>query len=239
MAISGQKFDLPQMKDYLERKIPNIRLLSDLTLSESDFKSLGAKLKSAFSFNDRKEGIEDIMICYLVYWVYALIYWKEETGMHDELTDFFADLPQYQLRYHFMMLLDTFDDHNLDKFGYEDADVDVLCSKLIARHAGIPNDEKYQIFELIDDYRNQNVSVDTMVADIYAHLPYKSRYIFSLLDERSRQDIIWEIRTVMAEACSKVYTREELLKKHPHISFSLIDYCFYWQEGRELINQAR
>ena len=28
-----------------------------MTLSETDFKSLGAKLKSAFSFTERKEGI--------------------------------------------------------------------------------------------------------------------------------------------------------------------------------------
>lgn len=239
MGVSGQKFDLPQMKEYFEKQIPNIRLLSDLTLSEADFKSLGIRLKSAFSFTDQKDGIEDIMICYLVYWVYALIYWDEDVGIHDELTDFCADLPQHQIRHHFGMLLDTFADYNIEKFGYYDECVEELCSRLIARHAGIPNDEKYQVFEIIDDYRNQNVSVDTMMADIYAHLPYKSRYIFSLLDEKSRQAVIWEIRTIMAEICSQVYTRNELLYKYPSTSVSLIDYCFYWQEGKALLNQAR
>ena len=239
MGASGQKFDLPQMKEYFEKQIPNIRLLSDMTLSETDFKSLGIKLKSAFSFTDRKEGIEDIMICYLVYWVYALIYWNEETGIHDELTDFCANLPQYQIRHHLQMLIDTFADYNIDDFDYQNDGVEELCSKLIARHAGIPNDEKYQVFELIDDYRNQNVSVDTMVADIYAHLPYKSQYIFSLLDHVSRQEVIWEIRTIMAEICSRAYTREELFEKYPNTSVSLIDYCFYWQEGKALLNQAR
>ena len=87
MGVSGQKFDLLQMKEYFENQIPNMRVLSDMTLSESDFKSLGAKLKSAFSFTDRKDGIEELMICYLVYWVYALIYWDEDTGIHDVLTD--------------------------------------------------------------------------------------------------------------------------------------------------------
>ena len=104
---------------------------------------------------------------------------------------------------------------------------------------GIPNDEKYQVFELIDDYRKQNVAVDAMVADIYAHLPYKSRYIFSLLDSRSRQDVIWEIRTIMTEVSLKTPTRDELLEKYPHTSVSLIDYCFYWKEGRELLEQAK
>lgn len=239
MGVSGQKFNLPQMKEYFEMQIPNIRVLSDMTLSETDFKSLGTRLKSAFSFTDRKDGIEDIMICYLVYWVYALLYWDEETGIHDELTDFCADLPQHQLRHHFEMLLDTFADYNIEKFSYQDENVEELCSKLIARHAGIPNDEKYQVFEMIDDYRNQNVSIDTMMADIYAHLPFKSQYIFSLLDETSRQDMLWEIRTIMAETCSQVYTRKELLDKYPHTSISLIDYCFYWQEGKALLNQAR
>lgn len=239
MGVSGQKFDLPQMKEYFEQQIPNIRLLSDLTLSEADFKSLGLRLKSAFSFTDQKDGIEDIMICYLVYWVYALIYWDEDVGIHDELTDFCADLPQHQIRHHFEMLLDTFADYNIEKFGYFNESVEELCLKLIARHAGIPNDEKYQVFELIDDYRSQNVSVDTMMADIYAHLPYKSQYIFSLLDEQSRQAMIWEIRTIMAEICSQARTRNELLCKYPSTSVSLIDYCFYWQEGKALLNQAR
>lgn len=239
MGVSGQKFELPQMKEYFEKQIPNIRVLSDMTLSETDFKSLGAKLKSAFSFTDRKDGIQEIMLCYLVYWVYALIYWDEETGIHDELTEYCSRLPQYQLRHHFQMLVDTFADYGIDDFGYQADSIEELCSILIARHAGIPNDEKYQVFELIDDYRNQNVSVDTMVSDIYAHLPYKSRYIFSLLDQNSRQEMIWEIRSIMASICSGSYTRDELLLKYPRTSVSLIDYCYYWQEGRSLLNQAK
>lgn len=239
MTVSGQKFDLPHMKEYFEQKIPEIRVLSDMALSEADFKSLGAKLKSAFSFTNRKYGDEDIMICYLVYWVYALIYWQKDTGIHDELTDYCEDLPQYQLRHHFQMLLDTFDNYKIDKFGYKDSEAWVICPKLIARHAGIPNDEKYQVFELIDDYRNHNASVDVMVKDIYEHLPYKSKYIFSLLDERSRQDIIWEIRIIMADTCSKAYSRDELLEKHPNTSISLIDYCLFWQEGKTFLNQVR
>ncbi|MBQ9983230.1 MAG: hypothetical protein IJP29_01435 [Lachnospiraceae bacterium] len=239
MGVSGQKFDLQQMKDYFEEQMPNIRLISDLTLSESDFKSLGAKLKSAFVFKDNKDGIEEIILCYLVYWVYALLYWNEDTGIHDELTDYCAQLPQYQIRRHFQMLVDTFADYGICDFGYQSDNVEELCSLLIARHAGIPNDEKYQVFELIDDYRNQNVSVDTMVADIYSHLPYKSQYIFSLLDSNTRQDVIWEIRTIMAEISSQVYARDEMLEKYPNTSVSLIDYCFYWKEGRALLEKAK
>jgi hypothetical protein len=123
MGVSGQKFDLSQMKDYFESQVSGIRLISDMTLSESDFKSLGAKLKSAFSFTDRKDGIEEIMICYLVYWVYALIYWDENTGIHDELTDYCANLPQYRLRHHFQMLLDTFEDYGLFNFNYRSENI--------------------------------------------------------------------------------------------------------------------
>jgi len=183
--------------------------------------------------------MEELIICYLVYWVYALIYWDEDQGIHDELTDYCAKLPQYQIRYHFQLLLETFADYDIADYGYTAESVEERCSMLIARHAGIPNDEKYQVFELIDDYRKQTDSVEIMVADIYAHLPYKSRYIFSLLDERSRIEMIWEIRTIMAEVSLHQYSRDELLEKYPHTSVSLIDYCFYWKEGRELLNQGQ
>ncbi len=238
MGTSGKKIDLPQMKSYFEEQIPRIRLISDMTLTEADFKSLGVKLKSAFAFSDKKDGIEDIMICYLVYWVYALIYWDEENGIHDELTDYCSGLPQYQLRHHFEMLVDIFADYNIQKFGYQNDNIEELASILIARHAGIPDDEKCKVFDLIDDYRNQNVSVDTMVEDIYAHLPYKSKYIFSLMDEQSRQDVIWEIRTIMAEVSSCAYTKEELIEKYPDMSIRLISYCIYWQENKSIINRA-
>ncbi len=239
MDASKHKFDLSQMKDYFEDRMHHVRLISDLTLSESDFKSLGAKLKSAFSFKDSKDGMEDVIICYLVYWVYALLYWDEETGIHDELTQYCEALPQYKLRHHFQMLLDAFVDYEIDDFGYEADSLEERCSMIIARHAGIPNDEKYQVFELLDDYRNQNVSVDAMVEDIYSRLPYKSKYIFSLLDQRSRQEIIWEIRTIMTEVSLRTLTRDELLEKYSGTSVSLIDYCFYWREGRTLLEQVQ
>ncbi len=236
---SGQKFNLPEMKTYFEEQIPKVRLISDLALSETDFRRLGTKLKSAFVFSDKKDGIDEIMLCYLVYWVYALIYWDEDTGIHDELTDYCAELPQHQIRHHFEMIVDLFADYDIEKFGYQNDSVEEQAMVLIARHAGIPNDEKYLVFELIDDYRNQNVSVTQMVNDIYSHLPYKSKYIFSMLDYQSRQDMIWEIRALMADICSGVPSREELLAKYPHTSISLIDYCFFWQEGRSLIDQAK
>lgn len=239
MGASGQEFDLAQMKDYFEKEIPNIRLISDLTLSERDFKSLGSKLKSAFSFRNSSDGVEEIIICYLVYWVYALFYWDEDTGIHDELTEYCADLPQYKLRHHFQMLLDTFANYGIDDFGYEADSIEERCSMIIARHAGIPDDEICQVFDLIDDYRNLNVSVDEMVADIYSMLPYKSRYIFSLLDSRSRQEIIWEIRTIMTEVALETCTRDELLEKYPQTSIRLINYCFCWMEGRTFLKRAK
>lgn len=238
MGVSGKKFDLPQMKEYFEQQIPYVRVLSDMTLSEADFKSLGAKLKSAFSFANNKDSIDEIVICYLVYWVYALIYWDEETGIHDELTDYCMKLPQYQLRHHLQMLLEAFADYGIYEFGYHEGDDSDVCTMIIARHAGIPDDEKYEVFELIDDYRNHSVSVDDMIRDIYVHMPYKSRYILSLLDERSRQEVIWEIRTIMAEVSSGVYTREELIERYPRTSIRMIDYCIYWHDNHALVQQA-
>ncbi|MBR1866674.1 MAG: hypothetical protein IJ801_09230 [Lachnospiraceae bacterium] len=239
MVFSGQKYDLSQMKEYFEKQIPQIRLLSDLSLSEADYKSLGARLKAAFTFSNRKEGLEDTMICHLVYWVYALVYREEDSGLCNELTEFCADLSQYQARHHMQLLLDTFANYNIDDFGYKEGTVEERCFRLIARHAGIPNDEKFQVFDLMEPYRQQNVSVDTMMEEIYSGLPYRSRYIFSLLDSSSRQEVIWEIRRLMEAVCSGSLTREEILMQYPTISACLVDYCFYWQESKSAMDQAK
>lgn len=239
MSVSELEYDLPQMKEYFERQIPKIRLISDLKLNEDDFRRLGVMLKSAFSFEENKNDIEDIIICYLVYWVYALLYWDENVGIHDELTDYCTKLPQHMLRYHFQMLRDAFANYEINEFGYETDSIEELCSRILARHAGIPDDESHQVFDLIDDYRNQNISVDSMVADIYTHLPYKTRYIFSLLDNHTRREMIWEIRNIMTEVSLGTCTMDELLEKYSDTSISLIDSCFYWKADRRQLGNMK
>ncbi len=239
MSVSGLEYDLPQMKEYFEKQLSKVRLISDLKLKEEDFKKLGVMLKSAFSFEENKNNIEEIIICYLVYWVYALLYWDEDTGIHDELTDYCMKLPQHMLRYHFQMLRDAFVDYQINEFGYQADSVEELCSMVLARHAGIPEDEIYQVFDLIDDYRNQNISVDSMVADIYAHLPYKTRYIFSLLDQPTRREMIWEIRNIMTEVSLSTCTMNAMLDKYSDTSINLIDSCFCWKAERRQIRNVQ
>lgn len=226
----SQNFDLLAMKDYFEKEMDHIRLISDISLSEAEFKMLGIKLKEVFKLPNYNEIMDNLMICYLVYWVYALIYWDEEVGIHDELTDFCSNLPQYQVRHHLSMLVDTLDDYNVNDFGYDRSQIDDFCSMVISRHAGIPFNEQSCIFDWIDDYRRQDCSIEKMLEALYLELPYKSYYIFSLLDQGSRQQMIWEIRTIMAEVSARIHNKSELLIKYPKISSRLIDSCLRWYE---------
>lgn len=232
---TSEKFDLMEMKQYFEDQIKNARLISDISLSESNFKMLGVKLKEVFSLTNAAEAMENFMICYLVYWVYVLIYWDEEVGIHDELTEFCYELPQYQVRHHLKMLVDTLDNYNIRDFGYSRDQLDDYCSMVITRHAGIPYDEQTKVFEWIDDYRNKEDSVEIMLEDLYVNLPYKSYYIFSLLNQESRKNILWEVWTIMAEVSSRMYSKKELLDKYPNVSKRLIESCCFWYESRNFL----
>ena len=58
----GNKINLLQMQKYFEGQMERIRTISDLELSENDFKSLGVKLRSLCFFTGSENDIEDFML---------------------------------------------------------------------------------------------------------------------------------------------------------------------------------
>ena len=73
MNNSG-KINLLQMQKYFEGQMKSVRTISDLELSENDYRSLSTRLKSLCFFTGSENDIEDFMLSIVVHSAYSLIY---------------------------------------------------------------------------------------------------------------------------------------------------------------------
>jgi hypothetical protein len=75
-----------------------------------------------------------------------------------------------------------------------------------------------------------------MLAEIYARLPERSRYIYGFMDKNERERMILEARSLVNDVVDGVLDRNELVTKHSSLSLSLIDRCLMWNEtGNQII----
>ena len=77
------KVNLLQMQRYFEGQVDKIRVISDLKLSENEYRSLGVRLKSLSFFDGSEKDIEEYMLSILVYCTYSLIYGDIGTSFED------------------------------------------------------------------------------------------------------------------------------------------------------------
>ena len=228
----GSKMNLIQMQNYFEDRINSIRTLSDLELSLNDYKSLGTKLKSLTFFTGSENNISEIMLSVVVYSTYSLIYWDGKTGIDDIFNIVLSD-SQYLERLHLKLFEDAFYEYGLNNYGYDYGDLKDRCIRLIARHAGVPDDEKEEYFDLISRYLECR-DVAEMEDEIFDALPYKTKFIFSQLDKASRLCMFMDSRNLIYDVLHGEMSRTDLLKAFPDTSISLIDHCIYWAEKQKI-----
>lgn len=236
MTHAGQKFDLQQMQEYFETEAGNKRCISDYHLSESDYKSLGVKLKGLFMLEPNQDWLHEFILPITIYSVYSLIYDVPEELKGFSFHEVQKRLSQYQMRQHIQNMLECIHDFGFLDFGYGKYDDAVACRMSVARHAGIPNDEKYEVFELISGYQGV-FYVDDYVAEVTAALPAKSKRIFSILDEDSRRDILLQIHSLL-QSCKVTSSRQRIMEDHPGLSITLVDYCIFWSESQRLLTRV-
>lgn len=228
---NGSKINLLQMQDYFEGQIDKIRTISDLELSENDYRSLGAKLKSLCFFTGSENDIEEYMLSIVVYSTYSLIY-GSDFGNFDSIIWMILNKSQYLERMHLRMYKDVFHIYGINIYDITADDYMEKCQRLTARHAGVPNSEKYNYYELISRYLDSN-DVEVLYSEIYEKLPYRTKYIFNLLDEEMRKHLLLESRMMVNDVVDGVYNRFELMDKYQDLSISLIDRCFIWNENNK------
>ena len=117
----------------------------------------------------------------------------------------------------------------MNTFEATDKDLRQLCQKIAARHAGVPNSDKTAFYNLISNYL-ECTEVETLYENIYEKLPKRTRFIFDLMDEDMRREVLFEARAMISEVVDGILTRKELMAKHNKLSISLIDRCIMWNE---------
>lgn len=233
MGIQEPKFDLHEMQMYFEQEIHNVRTLSDLELSENDYRRLGIKLKSLFAFANNSNFADDFMLCMAVYWTYNFIYWDEKYAkMNHELFQSFEDLSQYTQRHQLDMFQECFHDFGLNSYQVQTGDLLKNCERIVARHAGIPYDEQVVMFDLVNRYIE--VDSDTALRSMIPFLPKKTRHIMTYMDRQMKLEVIEEIQKLAIAVGDIPVTKEELMKEFPDTSSVLITNYLYWHESQLL-----
>lgn len=227
---NSNKINLQQMQRFFEGQVESIRTISDLQLSENDYRSLGAKLKSLSFFTGSENDIRDYLLSVVVYSAYSLLYGNE----YDDFSAIIRMIlheSQYMERIHLRMFRETYEVYGLGTYGVYSSDVKRDCQIITARHAGIPNSEKYYFFDLISQYLQYD-EIDNIYNGIYERLPYRTRYIFDLMDDKNRKSLLIESRMLVGDVVSGRFKRDELIKKYQDLSMNLIDYCIMWNDNR-------
>lgn len=233
MGIQEPKFDLHEMQLYFEREVQDVRTLSDLELSENDYRRLGIKLKSLFAFANNSNFADDFMLCLAVYSTYNFIYWDEKyTKMTSELIQLFEDESQYTQRHQLDMFRECFHDFGLNGYQIHTRDLGKDCVRLSARHASIPYDEQSTMFELVSRYPYQDC--DTVYQSIQPFLPRKTRHILDCMSIQMQLEVIQELQALMKAVESGVHKQDELLVMFPELSSILICQSVYWHEHQML-----
>ena len=231
MGIRHPKFDLHEMQMNFEEKIKQVHTINDLELSENDYKRLGIKLKTLFAFANNSNFADGFMLSVAIYATYQFIYWDEKyLKFNRELFQRFESQSQYTQRHQLAMFQECFHDFGLNSYHLHSKDLLHNCEQIAARHAGIPEEERDMVFDLISRYLW--VDCDTALDAIQPFLPKKTRHIMSYLDKPLRLGMMDELQNLLRRLETSDATMEKLVEEFSDLSLSLISYGIYWRENQ-------
>ena len=231
------KVNLLQMQEYFEGQVDKIRVISDLKRSENEYKSLGVRLKSLSFFAGSEKDIEDYMLSILVYSTYSLIYGNIGTSFEDI---FWQVVPknQYMKRMYLRMYKDVFYSYGISIYDVPRIDFLPRCIQLTARHAGVPDSEKAIYYQILSGstYNEQG----HMYEELRDVLPPRTRYIFDMMDEVSREKLLKDSKLLVDDVLNMDMTHNSaLIDKYPDLDLNLIVDCIMWGFDRDaVIKQA-
>ncbi len=227
------KVNLLQMQRYFEGQVDKIRVISDLKLSENEYRGLGVRLKSLSFFDGSEKDIEDYMLSILVYCTYSLIYGDIGTSFEDV---FWHVVPknQYMKRMYLRMYKDVFYSYGISIYDVPRIDFLPRCIQLTARHAGIPDVDKAIYYQILS-----NNSFDD-VGDAYERvrdvLPPRTRYILDMMDEVSRDKLLRDSKLLVDDVLkADVKHNSAFIDKYPDLDLNLIVDCIMWGFDKDIV----
>jgi hypothetical protein len=230
---SNSKVNLLQMQEYFEGQVDRIRVISDLKLSENEYRSLGVRLKSLSFFAGSEKDIEDYMLSVLVYCTYSLLYGNVGTSFEDV---FWQVIPenQYMKRMYLRMYKDVFYTYGISTYDVQRIDFLPRCIQLTARHAGIPDEDKAIYYQILS---NSSFGVEGhMYDEIRDVIPPRSRYILDMMDEISREKLLRESKKLVEDVLKADTTHNSaLIDKYPDLDLNLIVDCIMWGFDKDFV----
>lgn len=227
------KVNLLQMQGYFEGQVDKIRVISDLKLSENEYRSLGVRLKSLSFFAGSEKDIEDYMLSILVYCTYSLIYGNIDTGFEDF---FWQVVPknQYMRRMYLRMYKDVFYSYGISTYDVPRIDFLPRCIQLTARHAGIPDGDKAIYYQILSNSSfDDEGHIYEGVRDV---LPPRTRYIFDMMDEVSREKLLKDSKLLVEDVLREDVTHNSaLIDKYPDLDLNLIVDCIMWGFDKDIV----
>ena len=230
---NSSKINLLQMQHYFEEQVDRIHIISDLELSENDYRSLGAKLNAFSFFAGSENDIEEYILSIIVYSTYTLIYGQDIEDF-DTVIRMLLKKSQYAERMRLIMYRDAFYSYGINTFEVSGDDIKQWCKELTALHAGIPNSEKDEFFDIMAEFLDIT-DVNTFYKEALDRLPKRTRFIFDMMEEYTIKKLLLDIRNMMNDVVDGLIGRDELISKHGNMSISLIDRCIMWNENNEHI----
>ena len=227
MSFASSRMSLLDIQNYFVEQMKGLHIISDLLLSEDDYRYLAAKVKMLFKFSNDNNVVDDYKLSIIVYWVYSMIYWDKENLGELEMDALFEGLPQYKKKYYMDVCMETFDEYEIYNYQVNYGDVSLYAKALIARHAGIPLEEQDRTFDVIGKYLECNL-VAEMVESIMMELPERTQTIFCCFDDKSKQKVILDLRNLMIVCMKGKESKEELMKQYPYIAGNVIQGMRQW-----------
>lgn len=219
---------LDQIQKYFEGQMDTIRTISDLELSQADYISLRESIKSLYYFSGPEDQIQEYMLSVVVFCTYTLIY--------GECNDFETILwktlnkSQYMERTYLQNYLEVFANFDINTYDMKASHLSQRCEMVTARHAGIPNSEKNEVYNILLDYIDRN-DYTNVFSEAYARLPQRTRYIVDMFSDEAKQIVTRDLINVVNDVMDGQLNHRELLGKYKDISISFIDHCILWNEG--------
>ncbi len=229
--MNSNKINLQQTQKFFEEQVDKIRIISDMRLTENEFRSLGAKLKSLSFFAGSENDIEDYMLSIIVYSTYSLIYGETGRSFGSILWQVLNN-NQYREKSYLRAYKDGFYAYGLRNFDLRGMDFTTRCQHMTARHAGIPDCDKSEYFDLISNYLGYN-DLEILCNELYENLPTRTKYIFGMMETSGRQQMLLSSRDLVHQVIDGNLSRDELVDKYPDLGINLIEDCILWDNNRK------